>query len=75
MGLEQFCRSRLVVLSATASAYEAARAMEENHIGMVLVSGEATPLLGVVGSRLVLVPERNESARSLLVLFGHVDLP
>jgi CBS domain-containing protein/uncharacterized protein (DUF2267 family) len=51
MGLEQFSRSRLVVLGETASAYEAARAMEENHIGMVLVHGQATPLLGVVTDR------------------------
>lgn len=51
MGLEHYCQSRIVVLSATATAYEAVRAMEENHVGMVLVGGESRPLLGVITDR------------------------
>src|SRR4051794_25341944 len=51
MGLEHFCQSRLVILSPTASAYEAARAMQDNHVGMIIVAGDGEPLLGMLTDR------------------------
>jgi uncharacterized protein (DUF2267 family) len=51
MGLEHFCQSRLVILSPTASAYEAARAMQDNHVGMLIVAGDGEPLLGMLTDR------------------------
>lgn len=38
MSLERFRRTRMVVLSRRAMAYQAAWAMADNHIGAVLVS-------------------------------------
>lgn len=50
MTLERFRRSRMVVLGRQAMAYQAARAMADNHIGAVLVSG-APGLAGIVTDR------------------------
>lgn len=50
MNLTRFCRGRLVVLRPTASAAEAARAMENNHIGAVLVM-DGRGLSGIVTDR------------------------
>jgi hypothetical protein len=38
MSLERFRRTRMVVLAPNSMAYQAARAMADNHIGSVLVS-------------------------------------
>lgn len=51
MSLDRYCeKKRLIVLNSTASAYEAARAFESNHIGAVIVqdSGE---VVGIVTDR------------------------
>lgn len=50
MSLERFRRSRIVVLRQGAVAYQAARAMADNHIGAVLVTGEPG-LAGIVTDR------------------------
>lgn len=50
MSLERFRRSRIVVLRQGALAYQAARAMADNHIGAVLVSGQPG-LVGIVTDR------------------------
>lgn len=50
MSLERFRRSRMVVLSHDAMAYQAARAMADNHIGAVLVT-QAPGLAGIVTDR------------------------
>jgi CBS domain-containing protein/uncharacterized protein (DUF2267 family) len=39
MSLERFRRTRMVVLTPSSLAYQAARAMTDNHIGAILVSG------------------------------------
>lgn len=50
MSLEAYRKSRLVVLHPRTTAYDAARAMHDNHIGAVLVT-EGRELLGVVTDR------------------------
>jgi CBS domain-containing protein/uncharacterized protein (DUF2267 family) len=50
MSLEKYCRHRLVVLRPTESAYEAARAMEANRVGAVLVE-EKGELRGIATDR------------------------
>jgi CBS domain-containing protein/uncharacterized protein (DUF2267 family) len=50
MSLEKYCRHRLVVLHPYESAYEAARAMEANHVGAVLIE-EKGELRGIVTDR------------------------
>jgi CBS domain-containing protein len=50
MSLERYRRSRLVVLRPGASAYEAARAMADNHIGAVLIA-EDQHLSGIATDR------------------------
>lgn len=50
MSLNHYRRPRLVILSPRATAYEAVRAMAENHIGTVLI-GEGHDLLGIVTDR------------------------
>lgn len=50
MTLSKYTNKRLVVLNSNASAYDAVRAMEDNHVGVVLVhDGEL--LVGVVTDR------------------------
>lgn len=50
MNLERFRRNKLIVLNQDSMAYQAARAMEDNHIGAVLVSGPEG-LAGIVTDR------------------------
>ncbi len=50
MSLERFRRTKLVVLNQRSMAYQAARAMEDNHIGSVLVGGPKA-LAGIVTDR------------------------
>src|SRR3990172_4395948 len=50
MSLEQFRRTKLVMLNRQSRAYKAARAMADNHIGSVLVS-EPKGLAGIVTDR------------------------
>jgi CBS domain-containing protein len=50
MSLERFRRTRMVVLAPNSMAYQAARAMADNHIGSVLVS-EARGLGGILTDR------------------------
>jgi CBS domain-containing protein/uncharacterized protein (DUF2267 family) len=50
MSLEPYRRTRQIVLHPKSTAYEAARAMMENHVGAVLVAEEHT-LVGVVTDR------------------------
>jgi CBS domain-containing protein len=50
MSLERFRRTDLVVLTRQSKAYQAARAMADNHIGAVLVS-EHKALAGIVTDR------------------------
>ena len=62
MSLERFRRSRMVVLAQSSMAYQAARAMADNHIGSVLVGGPQ----GLVG----MVTDRD---LALAVLGGDLD--
>jgi CBS domain-containing protein/uncharacterized protein (DUF2267 family) len=50
MSLERFRRTKLVTLNRQSKAYEAARAMADNHIGAVLVS-DPKGLAGIVTDR------------------------
>ena len=50
MSLEQFRRSRIVILTPQSLVYQAARAMADNHIGAVLVSRK-TKLVGILTDR------------------------
>lgn len=50
MNLERFRRNKMIVLNQQSMAYQAARAMEDNHIGAVLVSGPQG-LAGIVTDR------------------------
>lgn len=50
MSLEQFRRTRMIVLNVRSTAYQAARAMTDNHIGAVLVTGQ-NGLAGIVTDR------------------------
>jgi uncharacterized protein (DUF2267 family) len=51
MALDQYCRNRgLVSLSSTTSAYDATRALEDNHSGAILVHEEGR-LVGIVTDR------------------------
>lgn len=50
MNLERFRRNRMIVLNRESMVYQAARAMEDNHIGAVLVSGPQG-LAGIVTDR------------------------
>lgn len=50
MSLDRFRRSRIVVLTRQSMAYQAARAMADNHIGAVLVS-EPPGLAGILTDR------------------------
>jgi len=62
MSLEQFRRTRVVILNPKATAYQAARAMEDNHIGAVLVSDQP----GVAG----IITDRD---LALAVIGGKLD--
>lgn len=50
MSLERFRRTRMVVLNRRSTAYQAARAMADNHIGAVLVS-EPSGVAGIITDR------------------------
>jgi CBS domain-containing protein len=50
MSLERFRRTKLVTLNRQSKAYQAARAMADNHIGAVLVS-DPKGLAGIVTDR------------------------
>lgn len=50
MSLERFRRERFIVLSPRATAYQAARAMADNHVGAVLVS-DGGELVGILTDR------------------------
>ncbi|WP_348640567.1 CBS domain-containing protein [Chelativorans sp. Marseille-P2723] len=50
MSLERFRRTRMVILNASSTAYQAARAMADNHIGAVLVSDQRG-IAGIVTDR------------------------
>ena len=50
MSLEKYRRPRMIVLHPRSSAFEAARAMVDNHVGALLVSEAQTPL-GIVTDR------------------------
>lgn len=50
MSLEEYCDARLVILHPEASAYEAARALANNHVGAVVVQ-EAGRVVGIVTDR------------------------
>lgn len=62
MSLEKFRRTRVVILNPKATAYQAARAMEDNHIGAVLVSDQP----GVAG----IITDRD---LALAVIGGKLD--
>jgi CBS domain-containing protein/uncharacterized protein (DUF2267 family) len=51
MSLEAYRRPRMIVLSMRSTAYEAARAMVDNHVGAVLVHGGEQPIAGIVTDR------------------------
>ncbi len=51
MTLERYCRGRMVVLSPDATAAEAARAMDANHVGAVVVAGPNRKPAGIVTDR------------------------
>lgn len=50
MSLERFRRTRMVILPKNTPAYQAARAMEDNHIGAILIT-EPPGLAGIVTDR------------------------
>jgi CBS domain-containing protein len=51
MSLDRYCQGRRVVmLDASASAYDAVRALENNHIGSIIVQREGR-LVGIVTDR------------------------
>jgi uncharacterized protein (DUF2267 family) len=50
MSLEFYCRDRLVVLGTDATAYEAARAMQANHIGAIVVE-DRDGVTGIITDR------------------------
>jgi CBS domain-containing protein/uncharacterized protein (DUF2267 family) len=50
MSLERYCRDRLVVLKPDHSAYDAARAMENNHVGALVVQ-DRRGVVGIVTDR------------------------
>lgn len=50
MSLERFRRTRMVVLHPRSTAYQAARAMADNHIGAVLV-GDRPGVVGIITDR------------------------
>jgi CBS domain-containing protein/uncharacterized protein (DUF2267 family) len=50
MSLELYCRDRLVVLGTNATVYEAARAMQANHIGAIVVE-DRSGIVGVLTDR------------------------
>lgn len=50
MSLERFRRTRMIILNQGSTAYQAARAMADNHIGAVLVSGPSG-ITGVITDR------------------------
>ncbi|UQA58071.1 CBS domain-containing protein [Polyangium aurulentum] len=50
MSLDRYRRPRLIVLQPSSSAYEAARAMADNHVGSVLV-GQDGHIAGIVTDR------------------------
>lgn len=50
MKLDSYCHDRLVVLRASATAYQAARAMDANHVGAVLVM-DKDKVVGIVTDR------------------------
>jgi CBS domain-containing protein/uncharacterized protein (DUF2267 family) len=50
MGLERYRRQRMIILHPGATAYEAARAMVDNHVGAVLIADEHQ-LSGIVTDR------------------------
>ena len=50
MSLERFRRTRMVVLTRRSTAYQAARAMADNHIGAVLVS-DPPGIVGIITDR------------------------
>lgn len=50
MNLDNYRRSRMIVLHQRSSAYEAARAMADNHVGSVLVADDRA-IVGVVTDR------------------------
>lgn len=50
MSLERFRRTRMVILPKRAMAYQAARAMEDNHIGAIVIN-EPPGLAGIVTDR------------------------
>ena len=51
MSLEKFRRTRMVVLNQRSMAYQAVRAMTDNHIGAVLVSQPRGGLAGILTDR------------------------
>jgi CBS domain-containing protein/uncharacterized protein (DUF2267 family) len=50
MNLEKYCRDRMVVLNARASAYDAACAMKNNHVGAIPVHARGE-LVGILTDR------------------------
>lgn len=62
MSLDRFRRTRMVIMAPHALAYQAARAMADNHVGSILV-GEPGALMGMVTDRDL----------ALAVLGGDVD--
>ena len=51
MSLERFRRTKIVILNPQSMVYQAARAMEDNHIGSVLVSGGENGPAGILTDR------------------------
>lgn len=50
MSLEKYCRGRLIVLQTSDTAFQAARAMDSNHVGTVMVHSKGR-VLGMVTDR------------------------
>lgn len=51
MSLERFRRTKIVILNPQSMVYQAARAMEDNHIGSVLVGGGQNGPAGILTDR------------------------
>jgi CBS domain-containing protein/uncharacterized protein (DUF2267 family) len=71
MSLEQFRRDRLVVLRPDSTAHDAARAMENNHVGCVFVQDDGL-LLGIVTDRDLALRVVGDGHRSEQVLLRDV---
>lgn len=71
MSLEHYRRPRMIVLQPTATAYEAARAMVDNHVGALLLANEGQ-LAGIVTDRDIVCEVTAAGLDPAMTLLGDV---